>query len=86
MSKIDMTFEEAIKKLEKIALALENEKIELDESLKLYEEGVKLVRYCNKLIEWFRLPNVCTHIYIFYGAIFDVCSVYGCRQRENNTS
>ena len=51
MSKIEMTFEEAIKKLEKIALALENEKIELDESLKLYEEGVKLVRYCNKLIE-----------------------------------
>ena len=51
MSKIDITFEEAIKKLEKIALALENEKIELDESLKLYEEGVKLVRYCNKLIE-----------------------------------
>ena len=51
MSKTDMTFEEAIKKLEKIALALENEKIDLDESLKLYEEGVKLVRYCNKLIE-----------------------------------
>ena len=51
MSKIEMTFEEAIKKLEKIALSLENEKIELDESLKLYEEGVKLVRYCNKLIE-----------------------------------
>lgn len=51
MNKIEMTFEEAIKKLEKIALALENEKIELDESLKLYEEGVKLVRYCNKLIE-----------------------------------
>ena len=51
MNKIDMGFEEAIKKLEKIALSLENEKIELDESLKLYEEGVKLVRYCNKLIE-----------------------------------
>ncbi len=51
MSKIEMTFEDAIKKLEKIALALENEKIELDESLKLYEEGVKLVRYCNRLIE-----------------------------------
>ena len=51
MDKKDMSFEEAIKKLEKIALSLENEKIELDESLKLYEEGVKLVRYCNKLIE-----------------------------------
>ena len=49
--KIEMTFEEAIRKLESIALSLENEKIDLDESLKLYEEGVKLVRYCNKLIE-----------------------------------
>ena len=49
--KIDMTFEEAIRELEKIAVSLENEKIELDESLKLYEEGVRLVRYCNKLIE-----------------------------------
>ena len=51
MSKMDLTFEEAIKELEKIALALENEKIDLDESLGLYEKGVKLVRYCNKLIE-----------------------------------
>ena len=51
MSKKDMTFEEAIRELEKIAASLENEKIDLDESLKLYEEGVKLVRYCNKLIE-----------------------------------
>ena len=30
---------------------LEKEKIELDESLKLYEEGVKLIRYCNKLLD-----------------------------------
>ena len=51
MSKKDITFEEAIRELEKIATSLENEKIDLDESLKLYEEGVKLVRYCNKLIE-----------------------------------
>ena len=51
MSKKDMTFEEAIRALESIATSLENEKIELDQSLKLYEEGVKLVRYCNKLIE-----------------------------------
>ena len=51
MSKKDMTFEEAIRALESIATSLENEKIDLDESLKLYEEGVKLVRYCNKLIE-----------------------------------
>ncbi len=51
MDKKELSFEEAIKQLEKIALSLENEKIELDESLKLYEEGIKLVRYCNKLID-----------------------------------
>ena len=51
MSKKEMSFEEAIRELEKIALSLENEKIELDASLKLYEEGIKLVRYCNKLID-----------------------------------
>ena len=51
MDKKEMSFEEAIRNLEKIALSLENEKIELDESLKLYEEGIKLVRYCNKLID-----------------------------------
>ena len=40
-----------IKKLEKIALALENEKIDLDESLKLYEEGVKLAARCAEELE-----------------------------------
>ena len=41
-------FEEAMKKLDRIASELGKENISLDESLKLYEEGVKLVRLCNE--------------------------------------
>ena len=41
-------FEEAMKKLDGIAVELGKESISLDESLKLYEEGVKLVRLCNE--------------------------------------
>ncbi len=41
-------FEEAMKKLDGIATELGKENISLDESLKLYEEGVRLVRLCNE--------------------------------------
>ena len=39
-----MTYEEARARLEQIIRAMENEKIPLEESLKLYEEGVAIVR------------------------------------------
>ncbi len=39
------TFETALKKLENITRKLENEDISLDESIALFEEGVKLVRF-----------------------------------------
>ena len=51
MNKEELSFEEAVRRLEKISSELEREKIALDQSLKLYEEGVKLVRYCNKMLE-----------------------------------
>ena len=47
----ELSFEAAVRRLETISAELEKEKIELDESLKLYEEGVKLIRYCNKLLD-----------------------------------
>ena len=47
----ELSFEEAVKKLEAVAASLEREGVSLDESLHLYEEGVKLVRYCNSLLE-----------------------------------
>ncbi len=44
------TFEESLKRLEEIAEMLENEDVGLDESIKLYEEGIKLSKNCyNKL-------------------------------------
>ena len=43
-------FEEALKEIEEIVAALESGKISLEESLKLYERGVKLVREANVLL------------------------------------
>lgn len=51
MPKKEITFEEAIDKLEEIVNSLESGDFALEESLKLYEEGVKLVNLCNKKIE-----------------------------------
>jgi len=44
-------FENAFKKLEGIVAKLENEEISLDESLKLFEEGVTLSRFCHSKLE-----------------------------------
>lgn len=51
MKKIELSFEDAVKKLEEIASKLEGESIDLDSSLKLYEEGIVLVRYCNDMLD-----------------------------------
>ncbi len=50
MPKKEISFEEAIEKLEEIVNSLESGSFPLEESLKLYEEGVKLVNLCNKKI------------------------------------
>lgn len=45
-----LTYEQAIKRLEEIVSRLEQGTISLDESIQLYEEGVKLSEFClNKL-------------------------------------
>jgi len=46
-----LSFEEALKKLEDIVAKLESDEITLDESIQLYEEGIKLSRYCTKRLE-----------------------------------
>lgn len=43
-----VSFEESCVRLEEIISKLEDEKLSLDESVKLYEEGMKLVTKCNK--------------------------------------
>ena len=45
------TFEEYLKRLEEIVRALENGDTPLDESMKLFEEGVSLSATCNELLE-----------------------------------
>ena len=46
-----LTFEAAMSRLEEILRALENGNENLDTSLKLYEEGVSLIRSCSALLE-----------------------------------
>ncbi len=45
------SFEDSLSRLEEIVAALEDEKLPLDKSVKLYEEGVKLVGACSKELE-----------------------------------
>ena len=42
----EMTFEQAMTRLEQIVALLESGRCTLDESLKLFEEGTKLTAYC----------------------------------------
>ena len=48
---MNLSYEEAYKSLEDILLKLESGNTSLDESLSLYEEGIRLYRHCNKLLE-----------------------------------
>lgn len=41
------TFEQAIKRLEEIVAELEEGNLPLEESLKIYEEGVELTQFCS---------------------------------------
>ena len=48
---IEMNFENAIARLEQIVRALESGSAPLDESLSLFEEGVRLVKLCNEKLD-----------------------------------
>lgn len=49
--KENISFEDAMKRLDKICEELSKEGVALDDALSLYEEGVKLVRACNKKLD-----------------------------------
>lgn len=51
MPKKEVSFENAMERLEEIVESLENGEYPLEESLKLFEEGVKLVKLCNTKLE-----------------------------------
>ena len=48
MSNSKNTFQESLKKLEKIVEKLEDGNVNLDDSIKSFEEGVALVKECQK--------------------------------------
>lgn len=51
MSKKEEDFEELMKKLEDITNKLETENLSLDESVKLFEEGIGISKECNEKLE-----------------------------------
>ncbi len=51
MTKKNITFEAAMERLDEITRLLESGAEGLDDSLKLYEEGVSLIRLCTKTLE-----------------------------------
>lgn len=46
-----LTFEKAMEQLEKIVASLETEALSLEQSLKKFEEGMKLSQYCSQKLE-----------------------------------
>ena len=47
----DITFEQAMSRLEQIVAALEGGRCTLDDSLKLFEEGTRLTAFCSKQLK-----------------------------------
>ena len=47
----DLTFEQAMKRLEEIVSRLEAGDVPLDQSMTLFEEGTKLSAYLSKLLD-----------------------------------
>jgi len=47
----EIKFEEALKKLENIVDELENGSVPLEVSLKKYEDGIKLARFCSEKLD-----------------------------------
>lgn len=44
----EIKLEEAMTRLDEVVRALDSDRLELEESLRLYEEGVRLVRLCHE--------------------------------------
>ena len=51
MAEKKLTFEQAMSRLEEIVTGLEQGDLPLDESLSLYEEGAKLMKQCNTMLD-----------------------------------
>ena len=51
MENKELTFEEALSRLEEIVRALESGQSKLEDSLALYEEGIRLSRACTEKLD-----------------------------------
>jgi len=47
----DLTFEDSLARLEQIVTALEGGNLPLEDSLKVFEEGIALARHCVRYLE-----------------------------------
>ena len=50
MNSNNQTFEQSMVRLEQIVRAMEKGDVELEESLKMFQEGTELIRRCGKLL------------------------------------
>ena len=48
---MELSFENAMEQLEKVVSKLEQGSVSLEDSLKLYEEGIRLIRVCNDKLD-----------------------------------
>lgn len=51
MNKKNKNFEDSLKRLQEISELLESDEVSLENSIKLYEEGVKLSKHCHSVLE-----------------------------------
>lgn len=51
MNSNNQTFEQSMVRLEQIVQAMEKGDVELEESLKMFQEGTELIRRCGKLLD-----------------------------------
>ncbi len=51
MNSNNQTFEQSMIRLEQIVRAMEKGDVELEESLKLFQEGTELIRCCGKMLD-----------------------------------
>ncbi len=49
--KKELKFEDAIKRLEEIVKQMEGGELSLEESIKVFQEGMELAGYCNKKLD-----------------------------------
>jgi len=51
MAESELSFEQALKRLEEIVAAMEKGDVSLGDSMALFEEGTGLIRRCGKLLD-----------------------------------